>query len=87
MGRAVKSDLPGERMMAVLAMPLSHRQARVLAVIANHDGPGGARPSLASIAREAGLKHRARAAEAVAELEELGVLKRQRGNLRVHDRC
>ncbi len=65
--------------MAVLAMPLSHRQARVLAVIANHDGPGGARPSLARIAREAGLKHRARAAETVAELEGLGVLKRRRG--------
>lgn len=75
----MKPDLPGERMMAVLAMPLSHRQARVLAVIANHDGPGGARPSLARIAREAGLKHRARAAETVAELENLGVLERQRG--------
>ena len=75
----MKPERPADRMMAVLAMPLSHRQARVLAVLAFHDGPGGASPALARIAREAGLKHRARAAETVAELEGLGVLTRRRG--------
>lgn len=75
----MKPERPADRMMAVLAMPLSHRQARVLAAIAFHDGEGGARPSLARIAREAGLKHRTRAADTVAELEGLGVLKRRRG--------
>ena len=75
----VQPDKPAERMMTVLAMPLSHRQARVLAVIAYHDGPGGARPSLAKIACEAGLKHRARASETVGELVDLGVLKRRHG--------
>ena len=75
----MKPDRPADRMMAVLAMPLSHRQARVLTVLAFHDGSGGANPSLARIAREAGLKHRARAAETVAELEKLGVLTRRRG--------
>ena len=75
----MKPDRPADRMMVVLAMSLFHRQARVLAVLAFHDGPGGASPSLARIAREAGLKHRARVAETVAELEDIGVLKRRRG--------
>lgn len=74
-----KPERPGERMLAVLSMQaLTHRQARVAAAIAYRDGAGGASPSMKRIAEEAGLSHRARAAETIAELERLGVLTRHR---------
>ena len=51
-----KPERPADRMMVVLACPwLDHAQARVVAVVAFHDGSGGARLGLRRIAREAGF--------------------------------
>ena len=68
-------DRPADRMMQVLAMAdLFHREARVLAAIAFHDGPGGAWVSDETLAREAGLNHRQAAAEVRKALRTKGRL-------------
>ena len=51
-----KPERPADRMMVAIACPwLDHAQARVVAVVAFHDGSGGARLGLRRIAREAGF--------------------------------
>ena len=70
---------PANRMLWVLGMrDLSHREARVLACIAFHDGPRGAWPSLERIASEAGML-RGRVVEAIAALCGKGRLVRVHG--------
>ena len=65
--------------MACLGMAdLSHREARVLAVLAYHDGPGGCSPSLDRIAAECGML-RGRVAETLAALCVKGRLERTPG--------
>ena len=62
-------------MLACLSMrDLTHREARVLACVAYHDGPGGAFPSLERIAEEAGML-RGRVVETLATLRRKGRLK------------
>ena len=59
----MKPERPADRMMLVLACPwLDHARARVVAVVAFHDGSGGAVLGLRRIAREAGLGHMRNAA-------------------------
>ena len=74
----------GERMLAVVSMSdLTHAERSVLSVIAYHDGPGGAWPSLQTIADKVGLS-RSRVSALVAEIERKGRLvrkKTQRTNL------
>ena len=66
-------------MLYVLGMrDLTHREARVLAVLAFHDGPAGAFPSVAALASESGM-HRSRVFETLAELEAKGRLVRHAG--------
>ena len=56
--RTGKPDRPADRMMAVLGCPwLPPARARVVAIVAFHDGAGGAKLGLRRIAREAGLAH------------------------------
>ena len=51
-----KPERPADRMMVVLSCPwLHHAQARLVAVVAFHDGSGGARLGLRRIAREGGF--------------------------------
>lgn len=71
---------PGDRMLRVLGMrDLTHREARVLACIAFHDGPpDGACPSLDRIADECGML-RGRVAETIAALCRSGRLVRVPG--------
>ena len=78
--QALDMTKPGNRMMAVLAMPgLSHAQARILAVIAFHDGPGGAHPTADTIGREAGGITSRTAREHIAKMVERGVLTKRKG--------
>lgn len=69
---------PGDRMLACLAIPgLTYRERVVLAALAYHDGPGGAYPSLQTLANECGMP-RSRASETVGALCDKGRLIRQR---------
>ena len=69
---------PGDRMLACLAIPgLTYRERVVLAALAYHDGPGGAYPSLQTLADECGMP-RSRASETVGALCDKGRLIRQR---------
>ena len=65
-------------MRALGTANLTWRERCVLAALAYHDGPGGAYPSLQTLASECGCK-RGRIAETVAALVEKGVLARRRG--------
>ena len=66
-------------MLTVLGMAdLTHREARVLTCIAYHDGPGGAFPSLDTLAEECGML-RGRVAETIAALGRKGRLVRTPG--------
>lgn len=68
----------GERMLRCLGIPgLTYRERVVLAALAYHDGPGGAYPSLQTLADECGMS-RSRASEAVGALCAKGRLIRQR---------
>ena len=74
-------------MLSVLGMrDLTHREARVLACIAYHDGPGGAFPSLDTLAEEAGML-RGRVAETIAALGRKGRLVRNPGKGRGAERA
>ena len=58
-GKSQKLDLSysGDRMLYCLGMPgLTHAERNVLAVIAWHDGPGHAHPSIQMIADHCGMK-------------------------------
>ena len=69
---------PGERMLRCLGIPgLTYRERVVLAALAYHDGPGGAYPSLQTLADECGMS-RSRASETVGALCAKGRLIRQR---------
>ena len=75
-----KPERPADRMMAVLACPwLAPARARVVAVLAFHDGTGGARLGLRRIAREAGLAHKRNAENLLKAAREDGVIDWQAG--------
>ena len=74
----MKPDRPADRMMVCLKMALDHARARVLAVLAFHDGPGGASPSAATLADGASMT-RSAVFKHLAALESLGVLIRRKG--------
>ena len=67
---------PAERMLACLSKPgLTGREARVLAVLAYHDGRGGCWPSDDTIARGAGVGPRSSVAKARQGLRRKGWLR------------
>ena len=69
---------PGDRMLACFGMPELHpREQIVLAIIAFHDGAGGAWPSLRTIADKAGIS-RSWTSEIVGEVERKGRLRRRK---------
>ena len=56
---STKPDRVGDRMLRCLAMPgLTGNEARVLAALAWHDGPGGSWPADDTIAEESGVRYR-----------------------------
>ena len=74
-----KTQPPGTRMMRALGTAnLTWRERCVLAAIAFHAGPGGAYPSMETLARECGCK-RGRIAETISALIEKRVLAKRRG--------
>ena len=65
---------PGERMILCLSAPgLTDRESRVLAIIAYHDGPGGAWPSQKAIGERCG-KSRSNVANIIKRLRVKGWL-------------
>lgn len=78
-------DKPGDRMLAVQGMSdLTHAERTVLSVIAWHDGPGTAFPSVERIAEKAGGMHRTTVIDHRNALRDKGRLswrKGQRGSI------
>ena len=69
---------PGDRMLACFGMRDLHpREQIVLAIVAFHDGAGGAWPSLQTIADKAGIS-RSWSSETIGELERKGRLERRK---------
>ena len=64
-------DKPADRMLRCLSLPgLTGNEARVLAALAYHDGPGGCFPSDDLIVQESGLRYRGSVFKARQSLKE-----------------
>lgn len=76
----MKPERPADRMMAVLAMSgLSATERLVLGAIAFHDGPGGARPTAATLGTECGGMAASTVRGHIAKMVARGVLTKKKG--------